>query len=203
LDAIVYVADSCGKRVIEFAPGSTKRLRVLRPGGFPNAMPDSYSSSVKRYAPRATQGTDVIPRNIVYFIGGIAIDAEGALLVVNNGRGVVDVFTVENQPPTHVIKTGQSYPHSLAFDPLENRLYVSSFYFSDLRRLGGSGPKRPNTVVELAYPTGERLWTLRESNWGPTGLAVFPEAPFGHHSDGRTSHGLSHRIRYGKFSRVA
>jgi hypothetical protein len=108
-------------------------------------------------------------------------------LVVDGGREAIDVFTAERKPPSRVIPTGQTNPFRFAFDQRENRLYVSAPYSPDLRERAfmrpatGSGPKRPNTVVELAYPSGRRLLTLRNvvPYWLPTGVAVFPPAPFG------------------------
>jgi hypothetical protein len=192
-DGIVYIADYDDKRVVEYAPGSTHRLRVLHLNGYPSSLTldsgnnlyvgydalQGYSSEVKKYAAGATTGSDILPKNIVSFIGSVVINSSGELLVVNDGHGAVDVFERENAPPARTVNTTQTYPNSLAFDARENRLYVSSFYFSDLRGLTGSGPKGANTVVELSYPKVKRLATVRQSTWGPTGVAVFPGACFG------------------------
>lgn len=192
-DGVVYIADADDKRVVEYAPGSTRRLRVLRLKGYPSSLtldsdnnlyvaylePHGYASQVKKYAAGATEGRDILPANVVSFIGSIFIDKRGQLLVVNDGHGGVDVFQNENTPPAQVIHTNQTYPNSLAFDARENKLYVSSFYFSDLRRSTSSGPQGANTVVELPYPKLNRVKSLAEPTWGPTGLAIFPGACFG------------------------
>jgi hypothetical protein len=101
--------------------------------------------------------------------------------------GAIDIFTVEHEPPSRIISSGQSYPDRLAFDKLENRLYVSSPYLPDLRgrpglkRAGRSGPKRPNTLVVIDYPSGKLLYALKKLvyGWLPSGVAAYPPAPFG------------------------
>lgn len=191
-DGTVYVADYDDSRVIEFAPGTTKRLRVLHPGGHPTAVTldahnnlyvgynvrGGYSGQVRLYRPNATSGVTVLPPNLVYLIEGIGLDDQGALLVANQGHGVIDIFTGKNQPPSRVIRTGQQLPYRFAFGRRENRIYVTSPYISGIRRNSPSGPKKANTVVELSYPSGQPLLTWREQSWVPSGVAVIPRAPF-------------------------
>ncbi len=203
-DGTVYVADPCGVNhhglVHVFAPGGTKQTRALRPGCAPYSvtldaqndlyvgclLPNSYWSQVKRFLPGATKGVDLLPPKTVFFIGGIALDSHGDLLVEDGGRAAIDVFTAENQPPSRVIPTGQTFPYRFALDARESRLYVASPFLPDLRgdrwhAHNGSGPKRPNTVVVLDYTSGRRLFTLRHlvTEWLPTGIATYPPAPFG------------------------
>lgn len=197
-DGTVYVADACGPkggvgRVIIYPHGSTKNTRFLYPGGSPYCVTLdprnnlyvgynselSYAGQVKRYAPGARKGVKLIPDNFVYFVTGIALDDRGALLVANQGDGVIDVFTTFGKPPSRIIKTGQSHPFAFAFDRREGRIYVSyPCTPGGLRSLGSSGcGKRPNTVVALDYLSGERLWTLQQRYWVPMGVAAEPSAP--------------------------
>jgi DNA-binding beta-propeller fold protein YncE len=200
-DGTVYVADPCGVngqgRVRVYPFGGSKQLRELYPGGSPisltvdsadnlyvgyDTFPRSYGL-VKRYGPGSNKGERILPRKLVRFIGGIALDNLGELLVADQLRGVIDVFRGVRKPPVRVISTGQSIPFRFAFDRSGNRLYVSYSCEGggdarhDARRLSSSGcGKRPNTVVALDYPSGKRLWTLREPRWIPTGVAVSPSA---------------------------
>jgi sugar lactone lactonase YvrE len=199
-DGTVYVADPCGTDnhgVVDiYAPGHTTPTRRLHPHCAPNSLtlddqndlyvacllPRSYWSEVKRFAPHSSEGVDLLLHQEVFFAGGIALDRHGDLLVEDGGRSAIDVFTVENRPPAQVIKTGQSTPYRFALNAREDRLYVSSPYLPDARvGPGHSGPQRPNTVVELDYPSGKRLHTIRRlvKGWLPTGIAVYPRAPFG------------------------
>lgn len=110
------------------------------------------------------------------------MDENGALLVANSEGGAIDVFTGKDQPPSRIIKTGQSHPFMFAFDRRENTIYVSNPCFipgvKPLSSSGCSGPGRPDTVVALDYASGKRLWTFRERDLRPMGLAVTPNAPF-------------------------
>lgn len=205
-DGSVYVADPCGVNnhgtVHIYAPNSTEQIRMLHPDCAPYSLvldaqdnlyvacympPDSYWGQVKRFRHGSLEGVDLLPDKEVGFIGGITLDGHGALLVADGLHEAVDVFTAERKPPSQVIKTGQTFPYRLALDQRENRLYVSAPYLPDVRErffvrpAPRSGPKRPNTVVELAYPSGRRLLTLRNvvTGWIPMGVAVFPPAPFG------------------------
>jgi hypothetical protein len=190
---VVYAPDYCKSRVIEFAPGSTRRLRMLHPGGAPVSvtidsrdnlyvaykLPNGYWGQVKRYKPGATEGVELLPPQAVSFIGGIALDRNGSLLVVNENAGVVDVFTKVNKPPTRILHTGQTFPYRVAFGQHGERLYVTFPYLPSSRaHPGASGPSNPNTVVELAYPSGKLLRILQQPSWLPYGVAVWPPADF-------------------------
>jgi sugar lactone lactonase YvrE len=197
-DGAVYVADPCGTngqgRVYEYAPGTTKKVRTLHPGGAPYAVTldaknnlyvaydewPSYAGQVKRYAPGATKGVALLPEKLVRCVGGVGLDDRGALLVSNEcGGGVIDVFTDKGMPPSRIIKTGQEYPFRFAFDKRENRIYVSNLCQGDrVRRNTSSCGKKTNDVVALDYASGKRLWTLRERLWEPAGVATTPSAPF-------------------------
>jgi hypothetical protein len=199
-DDTVYVADPCGADnhgvVHIYAPGHTMPTRELHPHCAPYSvtlddqndlymsclLPRSYWSEVRRFAPHSGQGVNLLPHREVFLGGAIALDRHGDLLVGDGGRGAIDVFTAENSPPARIIQTGQSYPGHFALDASEDRLYVASEYLPDARvRPGRSGPERPNTLVVLQYPSGERLLTLRRlvKSWLPAGVAVYPPAPFG------------------------
>jgi len=195
-DGIIYVADPCGTngqgRVHVFGPASSKQVRLLYPGGAPNSVTldaqnrlyvgytvwPHFEGQVKRYRPGTTEGEKLLPKKTVFAIGGIQVDKQGALLVASTLNGTIDVFTGIRKPPSRIIKTGQSYPSRFVLDRRENRIYVSSPFVGSFRADSGSGGKRPNTVVELDYPSGKRLFTLRDSGWFPTGVAVSPSAPF-------------------------
>ncbi|MGB8908733.1 MAG: hypothetical protein WCC84_08275 [Candidatus Cybelea sp.] len=193
-DGVVYAGDCDGQRVVEYKPNSTEQLRTLQLPGCANGLTlDSknnlyvgytamykYTGQVRRYRPGATQGTDLLPPKTVFFIGGIAIDKNGYLVVANEGLGAIDVFTEPRKPPTRIIKTGQQLPYRFAFNRDESVMYVSSPYESGARGLTSSGPKLANTVVEVTYPAGKRLAIFRygEKGYGyPTGVAVTPPAP--------------------------
>ena len=201
IDGTVYIADACGGphtrgRVLVYPPGKTKPSRSFFPGGAPYCLTldaqnnlyvgynwnGSYAGQVKRYRPGAKDGVNLLPPNTVYFVSGVAVDEHGALLVANSEGGEIDVFTGKNKPPSRVIKTGQSHPFMFAFDQRENRIYVSDPCFipgvKPLSSSGCSGPGRPDTVVALDYASGKRLWTFRERDLRPMGLAVTPSAPF-------------------------
>jgi hypothetical protein len=200
-DGTVYIADACGGphtrgRVLVYPPGKTKPFRSFFPGGAPycltldarNNLYVGYNSTgiyrgqVKRYRPGAKDGVNLLPSNTIFFVSGIALDEHGALLVANDSGGTIDVFTGKDQPPSRVIKTGQSHPFMFAFDRREKTIYVSNPCFipgvKPLSSSGCSGPGRPDTVVALDYASGKRLWTLRERDLRPMGLAVTPSAPF-------------------------
>lgn len=195
-DGTVYVADPCGTngqgRVHVFGPGSSKQVRLLYPGGAPSSVTldaqnrlyvgytvwPHFEGQVKRYRPGATEGENLLPKKTVFSIGSIRVDEQGALLVASTLNGTIDVFTGIRKPPSRIIKTGQSYPGCFILDRRENRIYVSSPFEGSLRADSGSGGKRPNTVMELDYPSGKRLFTLREPSWFPAGVAVSPSAPF-------------------------
>ena len=194
----VYVADPCGTngqgRVHVFGPHGTKQLKLLYPGGAPESLAVDSSdnlyvgyliwphfwSQVKRFPPGSSNGERLLPKRTVGFIGGIALDARGELLVANQIQGAIDIFKGVRKPPLRVITTGQYRPFRFAFDRSENRLYVTYVYpcegSGDQRGVArfstSSCGKRPNTVVALDYPSGKRLWTLREPGWSPTGIAV-------------------------------
>lgn len=197
-DGAVYVADPCGTngqgRVHVYAPGTTKEVRTLHPGGAPHSVTldaknnlyvaydewPRYAGQVKRYAPGATKGEPLLPEKTVYCVGGVALDDRGALLVSNEcGGGVIDVFTGKDMPPSRVIKTGQEYAFRFAFDKRENKIYVSNLCEGDGVRRNTSGcGSQTNDVVALGYRSGKQLWTLREPEWLPAGVAVSPSAPF-------------------------
>ena len=194
-DGIVYAADCDGRRVLEYAPNTTKIIRTIN---LPNvgcvtslaldaennlyvgySFKNNAWSQVRRYAPRATRGFDLLPRKTVFYIGRIGIDKNGYLVVVN--YSAIDVFTEPKKPPAWIINTGQQLPDNFAWSRDESVMYVSSSYGGNARRLSSSGPKLANTVVEITYPGGKRLAVLRFSkrNYGiPTGVAVYPPAPF-------------------------
>jgi hypothetical protein len=196
-------SDSCVENgaVHIYAAGGTKQIRELpfKGGPFSLTLDDKdnlyvgyenacgYKGQVRRYAPGAVKGVDLLPPNTIFSIGGIALDSRGELLVVDVLRGRIDVFSAEHEPPSRIITTGQSLPDRLVFDNLENRLYVTSPYLPDLRRRLNQQsraqrfPKRPNTLVVIDYPSGKLLHTLRKLvfGWVPSGVAVFPPAPFG------------------------
>jgi sugar lactone lactonase YvrE len=199
-DGTVYVADSCGGpktegRVLVYAPGKTKPSRMFYPGGGPYCLTldaennlyvgynsgHHYIGQVKRYHPGAKEGEKLLPDDTVYFITGIVLDDRGALLVANGPGGVIDVFTAKGKPPSRKIKTGQSRPFMFALDKRENEIYVTYPWVSggaqESSTCSGCG-KKPNTVVALDYPSGKRLWTLREPAWVPMGVTVSPSAPF-------------------------
>lgn len=195
--------DSCVENgeVRVYAAGGTKQVRLLhfKGGPFSLTLDDKndlyvgyenacgYNGQVRRYAPGAVKGVDLLPPNTIFSIGGIALDRRSELLAVDVLRGRIDVFSAEHEPPSRIITTGQSLPNRLVFDNLENRLYVTSLYLPDLRghlslqHAGLSGPKRPNTLVVIDYPSGKLLYTLRKLvyGWLPSGVAVFSPAPFG------------------------
>jgi sugar lactone lactonase YvrE len=194
-DGTVYAADCDGRRVLEYAPNSTKLIRTLElPGvgcvaslaldskndlyvGFTLKVSMGWSQ-VRRYAPGSMRGVDLLPRKTVFLIGGIGIDKSGDLVVVN--YGAIDVFKEPKKPPVRIINTGQQLPSSFAWSRDQSAMYVSSTYEGNARRLTGSGPKLANTVVEITYPAGKRLALLRFAQRGygyPTGVAVFPPAP--------------------------
>jgi sugar lactone lactonase YvrE len=207
-DGTVYIADACGGphtrgRVLVYTPGQTKPSRSFFPGGAPYCLTldaknnlyvgynseYSYWGQVKRYRPDARHGVDLLPNNTVFFVTGIAVDEHGALLVA--GNGVINVFTQKGKPPSRVIKTGQTYPHMFTFDRRENVIYVSDSCSCcgsakpNTYTRPGAGPltssgcgSLPDSVVALDYTTGQRLWILSKSFWGPTGVAVSPPAPF-------------------------
>jgi sugar lactone lactonase YvrE len=196
-DGTVYVADPCGSgyngRVHVFGPGGTKQTRLIIPDGAPGSVTVDAQNNlyvgmtsnitgwgqVKRYRPGATKGIDLLRPLAIPTIAGIAIDDHGALLVADETRGTIDVFTDRRKRPSRVISTGQSDPCCFAFDRGGNRIYVSyPFEISSSVRGLGSGPKRPNTMVALDYATGRRLWTLEVRNWLPVGVAVSPTPPF-------------------------
>jgi len=216
-DGTVYIADGCGTTesprargencidngaVHVFAPNSTKQIRVLRFKGGPVSLTldndnDLYvgyenacgdKGQVRRYPAGGSKGVDLLPPKTIFSIGGIALDTRGNLLAVDKGRGAIDVFSAEHEPPSRIIGTGQTYSYRLAFDERENRLYVTFPYLPDVRRDpnerrdAGSGPKRANTLVVIDYASGKLLYTLRRivPGWVPSGVAVFPAAPFGH-----------------------
>lgn len=195
--------DSCvaNGAVHVYAPGSTKQIRILHFKGSPfsfalddkNDLYVGYENAcadkgqVRRYAPGAVKGTDLLPPKTIFSIGGIALDSRGELLAVDKLRGAIDVFTTEREPPSRIIDTGQTYPDRLAFDEEENRLYLTFPFTPDLpggadvQPTGGSGPKRPNTLVVLDYQSGTLLYTLRKPiyGWVPSGVAAFPPEPPG------------------------
>ncbi len=194
-DGTVYAADCDGRRVLEYAPNTTKIIRTIHlpdVGCVASLALDAKNnlyvgytskntpwSQVRRYAPGATRGVDLLPRKTVFFIGRIGIDKNGYLVVVN--YSAIDVFTEPNKPPALIINTGQQLPDNFAWSRDEGVMYVSSTYEGNARRLSSSGPKLANTVVEITYPGGKRLAVLRFSkrNYGiPTGVAVYPPAPF-------------------------
>ncbi|MGC9991831.1 MAG: hypothetical protein ABSD52_05475 [Candidatus Cybelea sp.] len=195
-DGTVYVADPCGGgyngRVHVFGPKGTKQTRILYPNGAPGSVTVDAQNNlyvgmvsnktgwgqVKRYRPGATKGIDMLLPTAIPGIAGVAIDNHGALLVADQTRGTIDVFTGVRKRPSRVISTGQSYPCCFAFDRGGNKIYVSYPYETDAARGLRSGPKEPNTVVALDYGSGRRLWTLRVRNWLPVGVAVSPTAPF-------------------------
>ena len=182
----VYVADCDGKRVLEYAPKSTKEVRTINLPGCPNGLaidpsnnlyvgytvPYSYASQVEKFRAGATRGTALLPPKTVRFIGSVAIDRHGNLVVANEGDGAIDVFSRPKQPPSAVIKTGQTLPFRFAFDHSQNRIYITSPYLQDARRAPPSGPKLANTVVVLDYPSGNRLSVFRQKGWIPTGIAI-------------------------------
>lgn len=202
-DGTVYVADGCGGprtlgRVLVYASGTTKPSRSFYPGGAPYCLTldaannlyvgynshGSYAGQVKRYAPGAKKGVNLIPNNFVHFLTGVAVDQHGALLVANEVGGAIDVFTAKGKPPSRVIHTGQAHPFAFTFDRHENKMYVSDPCFGSGGRVvpssssACSGGGRPNTVVALDYPSGKRLWTLRAKNLTPMGVAIRPNPPF-------------------------
>ncbi len=199
VEGTVYVADPCGTNnhgtVHIFARGHTKPTRELHPGCAPAALtlddendlyvscalPHSYWSQVRRFAPHSSEGVNLLPRQEVRLAGRIALDRHGDLLVRDFGRGAIDVFTGEKRAPARIIKTGQTDPGSFTLDPHEDRLYVTAEYLPDARTASRSGFERPNTLVVLDYASGKRLHTLRRlvKGWLPAGVAVYPPAPFG------------------------
>jgi DNA-binding beta-propeller fold protein YncE len=200
-DGTVYIADACGGphtrgRVLVYPPGKTKPSRAFFPGGAPYCLTldaknniyvgynsvGSYAGQVKRYRPGAKDGVNLLPPNTVYFATGVAVDEHGALLVADEKGGAIDVFTAKDQPPSRVIRTGQAHPFMFTFDRREDTIYVSDSCFdggvAPLSSSGCAGRGRPNTVVALDYTSGKRLWTLRERDLRPMGVAVTPSAPF-------------------------
>ncbi|MBV9333354.1 MAG: hypothetical protein JO146_05055 [Candidatus Eremiobacteraeota bacterium] len=195
-----------GDRCIEngevhvYAAGGTKQIRALHFKGGPSSLTlddknnlyvgyenaCASAGQVRRYAPGAVKGVDLLPHDAVPFIGGIALDSGGQLLVVSTLRSVIDVFSAEHQPPSRVISTGQTFPGRIVFDKLQNLLYVTSPYLPDShaeaspQRITPMGVKRPNTLVVIDYQSGKLLYTLKKlvSGWAPAGVAVFPPAPF-------------------------
>jgi hypothetical protein len=202
-DGTVYAGD-CDGRVLEYAPDSTKRIRTVPiPGCVIGVTLDAKNNlyvgyakkyinqpcQVRRFPPKSTKGVDVLPPKTVYWIGGIGIDKNGYLLVVDQLKGV-EVFSRLNEPPTRIITTGQGFPYRFTFNHDETVMYVSSpwegtlrrrgTYGDAVRRLTSSGPKLANTVVEVTYPGGKQLnvFQFGQDDYGyPTGVAVTPTAP--------------------------
>jgi hypothetical protein len=200
-DGTVYIADACGGphtrgRVLVYPPGITKPSRSFFPGGTPYCLTldaknnlyvgynsvGSYAGQVKRYRPGAKDGVDLILPNTVHFLTSVAVDEHGALLVANEVGGAIDVFTGKDQPPSRVIKTGQSHPFMFAFDRRENTIYVTNPCVGSPRPLTSSycpPSGLPNTVAAIDYSSGKQLWTLSvKVGWVPGGVAVEPTAPF-------------------------
>lgn len=205
-DGTVYIADACGGsstdgRVLVYPPGRSKPSRSIYVDGAPYCLTldahnnlyvgfnaeYTYWGQVERFAPGASRGLKLIPKNTVYFLSDIAVDSHGALLVTNAADAAIDVFTAKNQPPTRIIKTGQARPFMFAFDQTEKQLYVTY----PCRPGGGSARpltssgcgKLNNTLVALDYASGKRLWTLQvqmgsRGHWLPFGVALYPKAPF-------------------------
>jgi hypothetical protein len=201
-DGTVYAGDCFGK-VLEYAPDSTKLIRTVPiPGCVLGLAVDAKNnlyvgyqklnsglSQVRRFARGATRGVDVLGPRSVDEIGGIGIDKNGYLVVVDQTKGV-EVFSRLHEPPTRIITTGQEFPYRFAFNKDETVMYVSSPWEDLLRRRGthgdavrrltSSGPKLPNTVVEVTYPGGKQLnvFQFGQDDYGyPTGVAVTPRAP--------------------------
>src|SRR5580692_9231081 len=200
-DGTAYITDACGGphtrgRVLVYPPGKTKPSRSFFPGGTPYCLTldaknnlyvgynsiGSYAGQVKKYRPGAKDGVDLIPPNTVHFLTSVAVNEHGALLVANEVGGAIDVFTGKDEPPSRVIKTGQSHPFMFAFDGRENTIYVTNPCVGSPRPLTSSycpPSGLPNTVAAIDYSSGKQLWTLSvKVGWVPAGVAVEPTAPF-------------------------
>jgi DNA-binding beta-propeller fold protein YncE len=200
-DGTVYITDACGGphtrgRVLVYPPGKTKPSRSFFPGGTPYCLTldaknnlyvgynsvGSYAGQVKRYRPGAKDGVNLLPPNTVHFLTSVAVDEHGALLVANEVGGAIDVFTGKDEPPSRVIKTGQSHPFMFAFNRRENTIYVTNPCVGSPRPLTSAycpPSGLPNTVAAIDYASGKPLWTIKvKVGWVPAGVAVAPSAPF-------------------------
>ena len=170
----VYVAEPTINAVEEYAAGATSPFLTLSINGGPHGVATdnhnnlyvSYLSNtdglshVEKFAPRATTGTDL--GFTVSFSGEVKLDSQNDVIIGDrNNNDIVYIYPPGQIVPSRSFPTGAN-PVNFALNNAETLFYVSGF----------------NTVQVIDYQTGVQVDSIASGLKSPTGVALYPPAPY-------------------------
>jgi hypothetical protein len=177
LDGTVYVANynsNTNGTVLIYPPGQTSPSGTLVTFGtnsFPEGLAidsngnryvafNSSDGEVLEFPPNSSSGTNLGIH--VGYVGGLTIDKNNDLLLVDQNLPGVDVFPPGSSTPSQQIK-GFTLAYAVALNKRNSQLFVSTPF--------GSPPK----VSRVAYPAGTIDDTITSGLSSAFGVATSPE----------------------------
>jgi hypothetical protein len=133
---------------------------------------------LREYAPGSSTGRQIpMPPDIAHTFGGIALDAQGNLLLCDKVHVRVDIFPPGKLTPSRSIEKGLKGCGAMAFDRDERTLYVVD------QPVVQQSPGYPGVVSVFNYKTGQRQFVI-SAGLNPTSsivsdVAIDPPAPLG------------------------
>ncbi|MEO6990478.1 MAG: hypothetical protein ABI202_03085 [Candidatus Baltobacteraceae bacterium] len=171
LYATNYYSIGNGSALIEYPPHDTKpSFKVRFTGLLAGLTLDSKNNlyvgyngptggRILRFVPGSKVGEDL--GIAIGFVGGLAFDAAGDLVVCDQTAPAIDVFPPGATQPSQRITAGLSDPSAIAFGHDYRRLYVAD--------------SAAGNVLDYAYPEGT---IVTQFNLGAAfGVALSPPAP--------------------------
>ena len=154
----LYVANSGGNTVSEFAPGATSASVTLAGLDGPDALvfdssgnlyvANGTGNTVSKFAPGATTPTATLSG--LYTPDALAFDSSGNLYVANFGGSTVSKFT-PGATVASATFTGLDGPDALAFDS-NGDLFVANLYEGSVSEFAPGATQATATLTGLNYP---------------------------------------------------
>ncbi len=174
-DKTLYVAEATANAVAEYAQGATTPFLTLAINGGPHGVAtDSHNnlyvsylsnadgvSHVEKFAPKASTGTDL--GFTVSFSGEVKLDASDDVVIGDrNNNDIVYIYPPGQISPSRSIATPGGNPINFALDNTETLFYVSGF----------------NSVAVINYQSGVQTGSISSGLISPSGVALYPPAPY-------------------------
>jgi hypothetical protein len=173
-DRTLYVAEATMNSVAEYAPGATSPALTLSINGGPHGVATdnknnlyvSYLSNsdglshVEKFAPKATTGTDL--GFTVSFSGEVKLDKQNDIIIGDRNNQIIDIYPPGQTVPSRSFSTPAGRPVNFSLNKAETLLYVSGF----------------NAVQVFDYQTGVPVDNIASGLISPSGVAVYPPAPY-------------------------